>query len=734
MHVHEVVLRTATVTSMRRMGVLSNGDRRRLVAAASVVAVLAIQFLFFPMPFGNWVRGGVLGLLNAMLAMGMALIYRANRVVNFAQGDLGSVPTAFAAAFILFWGWPYLLGLGAGVVLAVVLGVVVEVGIVRRFRSSPRLVMTVATLGLSQLMVVLSILVPRWWGKNLASQRIAPPLDWKLTIGTFILNGNDMIAMVVAPASMLGIAWFLTRSRLGLAVRASAERTDRAAMLGIPVARINTLVWVLATVLAFVALFLKSGITGVPLGYAVGLPTLLQALAALVIGRFERLPTIVTMAFALGVLESGAQWNADSPLLAYPIMAGVMFVVLLVQRSSTNRRDLDATSSWRGADEVRPLPSAVLGHPWISTIRWTLVATAAMGVVLVPIVLPVDYVLKAGALISFVIIGISLVVLTGWAGQLSLGQMGIVAIGAAVSATCTSRWNVDLSLALVIGGLAGGVAAFAVGIPALRLRGLYLAVTTFAFGLAVSTWLLNDRFFGWFPRRDHRFDRLPLFGRIDVSTPTRFYVYSLVVLALVFAAVRGIRRSRTGRVIIALRENERAAQSFSVAPVRAKLTAFVISGVIAGVGGALYAHGSQSFVVTSYGTEESFAVFTSAVIGGLGSLGGAFLGALYLRGTRWFITSQVWQLLSTGFGVLFVLLVLPAGLGGLWVKLRDVVVRQVLRRTPLADDAADAGPGGVRGSHQPRDEQDGASDDAIARAASTAVAARRDIARETEPA
>jgi len=147
MHVHEVVLRTATVTSMRRMGVLSNGDRRRLVAAASVVAVLAIQFLFFPMPFGNWVRGGVLGLLNAMLAMGMALIYRANRVVNFAQGDLGSVPTAFAAAFILFWGWPYLLGLGAGVVLAVVLGVVVEAGIVRRFRSSPRLVMTVATLG-----------------------------------------------------------------------------------------------------------------------------------------------------------------------------------------------------------------------------------------------------------------------------------------------------------------------------------------------------------------------------------------------------------------------------------------------------------------------------------------------------------------------------------------------------------------------------------------------------------
>ena len=672
------------------MGVLSNADRLRLVAVASVVGVLALQLIFFPMPLGNWVRGGVLGLLNAMLAMGMALIYRANRVVNFAQADLGSVPTAFAAAFILFWGWPYLIGLGVGLVFAIVLGVVVEAAIVRRFRHSPRLVMTVATLGISQLMVVLGILVPRWWGKNLVSERIKPPLDWKLTIGTFILNANDMIAVAVAPLAMLGVAWFLTRSRLGLAVRASAERTDRAAMLGIPVARMNTLVWVLATVLAYVALFLKSGITGVPLGYAVGLPTLLLALAALVIGRLERLPTIVAMAFVLTLLESGAQWNSDSPFLAYPIMAGVMFLVLLVQRTSTSRRDNDATSSWRGAEEVRPLPAAVLAHPWISTIRWTLLAIAGMGVVLVPIVLPVDYVIKAGALIAFAIIGISLVVLTGWAGQLSLGQMGIVAIGAAVSATCTSRWNVDLTLALLIGGAAGGVAAFAVGVPALRLKGLYLAVTTFAFGIAVSMWLLNDRFFGWFPRQDRRFERLPLFGRIDVSTPTRFYVYSLVVLALVYAAVRGIRRSRTGRVIVALRENERAAQSFSVAPVRAKLTAFVISGVIAGIGGALYTHFNQSFVVDSYGTGESFTVFTSAVIGGLGSLAGAFLGALYLRGTQWFITSQVWQLLSSGLGVLVVLLILPGGLGSLWVKLRDVIVRLVLRRSPLPVEAAPA--------------------------------------------
>jgi len=664
-------------------------ERGRVVALASVVAVVLIQLVAYPMPLGNWIRGAVLGLLGAMLAMGMALVYRANRIVNFAQAELGLVPTAFAASFVLFWGWPYLLGLASSIVLGLVLGVIVEMAIVRRFRQAPRLVLTVATLGVVQLLVALGILVPRWWGRNLASERIPPPLDWKLTVGSFILNANDLIALVVAPLTITAVALFLTRTRAGLAVRASAERSDRAAMLGIPVTRLNTVVWAIAAALASLALFLKSGITGVPLGAAVGLPTLLLALAALVIGRLERLPTIIAMAVALGLLEAGVQWNSETPFAAYPIMAAVMFVALLVQHQGSGRRELDTTSSWRGADEVRPLAPEVLANAWVSTLRWTLLAAGVGALILVPVVLRVDHVLKASALVAFAIIGMSLVVLTGWAGQLSLGQMAIVGIGAAVSATCTSRWNVDLSLALVLGGAAGAAAAFVVGVPALRLRGLYLAVTTFAFGLAVQFWLLNDRFFGWFPRTDQRIERPPLFGRIDVSTPTRYYVYSVAVLALVYLGLLGVRRSRTGRVIIALRENERAAQSFAVPAVRARLTAFVLSGAVAGVGGALYVHLNQSFVITSYDTSESFAVFISAVIGGLGSLGGALLGAAYLRGTRWFITAPEWQVLSTGIGVLVVLLVLPGGLGGLWVRLRDLVVGRLVRSDAAEGDQMD---------------------------------------------
>ncbi len=666
---------------VRRPGV-SNVDPTRLVAFAAIAAIVGVQLIFFPLPLGLWVNGVILGGLTAVMAVGMALIYRANRVVNFAQAELGTVPTSFAAAFIIFWGWPYLLGFAAGLLLSIVAGVVIEFALIRRFRHSPRLVVTVATLGITQLLVVIGILIPRWWGRNLASERIAPPVDWKLTIGDVVLNANHLIALIVAPLVMTAVAWFLARSRYGVAIRASAERGDRAAMLGIPVGRLNTLVWAIAATMSFIALFLRSGIIGVPVGYAAGLPALLLALAALVIGRLERLPTIAFAAIALGLLESGVRFNSDTPAAAYPIMAIIMFVVLLVQPVSRSRRDIEGGSTWRGAEEIRPLEIADRKDPRVRLARAALVTVGVVVVLGAPFVLSVGNVIKASAIFAFAIIGLSLVVLIGWAGQISLGQMAIVGIGAAVSATCTSRWHVDLTLGLLIGGVAGGVAAFAVGVPALRLSGLYLAVTTFALGLATEQWLLSDRFFGWFPKSDSRFERPPLFGKISLDTPDRYYMYSLLVLTLCYLAARGIRRSRIGRVIIAVRENERAAQSYSIPAVRAKLTAFVISGVLAGIAGALFTHLNQSFSVTSYTTGESFNVFTSAVIGGLGSLGGGILGAVYLRGIRWFITSPEWQLLSSGAGVLLVLLILPGGLGALWVTVRDVMVRLLVRHRP----------------------------------------------------
>jgi len=653
--------------------------RRSLAPLTPAIALVAVQLIFFGVPLGAWLRGVVIGLLTALLAMGMALVYRANRVLNFAQADLGFVPATLAVGLIVFSGLPYLFGLGVGLAAAVVLGAIVELAIIRRFSRSPRLVLTVATIGITQLLAVFAIRLPRLWDQNAASQRISPPLDWKLTVGSFILNANDFIAVIVAPVAMIGVGLFLTRTRIGTAVRAAAERSERASLLGIPVGGLSTVVWMIAAALSFLALFLRAGILGIPLGSALAIGTLVQALAALVIGRLRNLVTITVAAVALGVLEYGVSWNADSPLLVAPFIGAAVMAALLLQRRSSSRFDQDTTASWRLADEVRELEPHLARHELVFLMRATTYVFVLAGLVLVPLVLRSDQVVKITAIAIYAIIGLSLVVLTGWAGQISLGQFGFVAVGAAVSAKFTSEWNVDLTLAVLIGAVAGAVAAFIVGLPALRLRGLYLAVTTLVFALSVTSWLLNDRFFSWVPG-SRRFGRPPLFGRLDIDTPTRFYVYTLVVLALTMLAVRGIRRSRSGRAILALRDNERAAQSYGLSATRLKLTAFTISGAVAGVAGGLFAHLNYSFDLSSYGVNKSLEVFTASVVGGLGSMFGAILGAAYLRGTEWFVTAEEWRFVSSAAGVLIVLLIVPGGLGALVIRVRDQLAFLVDRR------------------------------------------------------
>jgi branched-chain amino acid transport system permease protein len=244
----------------------------------------------------------------------------------------------------------------------------------------------------------------------------------------------------------------------------------------------------------------------------------------------------------------------------------------------------------------------------------------------------------------------------------------------------TQTWHLDLLLALLVSAVVGGVVAVAVGLPALRVRGLYLAVTTFGFALAATSYFLNRRFFSWIPNT--RIERPPLFGRISLDSPDRIYYLTLAALLVVLVAVQGVRHSRTGRVLIAMRENERATQAFGVSAVRAKLTAFALSGAIAAFAGCLFVHHQQAFGVGPYDPGENLNVFTMVVIGGVGSVPGALLGSLYLWGTKWFLPID-WQFFASGIGVLFVLLVLPGGLGGLLYRVRDLWLRSVARRNDV---------------------------------------------------
>jgi branched-chain amino acid transport system permease protein len=655
--------------------------RLRLIVATVVpaLAVLAVQMVFFPQPIGVSLQGVIIGLLGALLAVGMALVFRANRILNFAQVELGLAPTVLAVSLITYAGVNYFLAAAVGLVGSILLGSIIELVIIRRFFNSPRLILTVATIGLSQLLVAGALFIPMIWGDQPTASVIHVPISLTFSVYPLVFTADHVAALIVAPLALLGVALMLRFTSIGIAIRASAERADRASMLGIPVKRLQTVVWAVAAVLSFLGVYLQAGILGLPVGSDFSDTVLLAALAALVLGNLVNLPTIALAAVALGVLQQGVLWNNESdPNLVDPVLAAIVVVALLVRKASSSRGEL--LSTWAASDEVRPLPRELRPVTEIRIIRWVGALVVAGAVLALPWLFSdnAGNQLKATAVVIFVIITISVVVLTGWAGQITLGQMSFVAFGAALGAYATQTWHLDISLALVIAGLAGAGVAMIVSIPTLRLRGFFPAVTTLAFATAVTTYLLNPEYFSWVPV--NRLARPHLFGVFNLNSQPSYYYFSLGCLVLVVLGVRGIRHSRTGRVLLALRENERGAESFGINVARAKLTAFALSGAIAGVGGCLYVHLLQAFTPDVFGPDQSILVFTTAVVGGVGSLLGAALGAIYLEGGQWFLPGAEWQALASAIGVLLVLMIVPGGLSDVAYRLRDAWLRSTAKR------------------------------------------------------
>jgi branched-chain amino acid transport system permease protein len=584
---------------------------------------------------------------------------------------------------VAYAGWSYLLAMSVGLVASVLVGALVELAIIRRFFRSPRLILTVATLGLAQLLSLGAVFIPLIWGEQPASNKIHFPLTFQFTIAPIVFSADYLVALVVAPLALLAVAMLLRFTSIGIAVRASAESAELAGLLGVPVKRLQTVVWSVAALLSFTGVFLQAGIQGLPVISGLNLSVLLAALAALMLGNLVDLPAVALSAVALGLLQEGITWNnPNDPGLVEPILGVVIVVCLLVRKIGATRAQ-DRSSSWNASDEVRPVPRELRSLPEVRAVRWGGATVLAALAVALPNWLQVGDQLKATAAVVFVIITMSVVVLTGWAGQVSLGQMSFAAFGAAVGAYATQHWNLDLGLTLLLAGIVGAVVALVVGLPALRLRGFFLGVTTLAFAMATSAYLLNVQYFSWVPDPETVVTRPRLFGGISLTSQRTYYYVCLVVLAVAVVAVRGIRRSRTGRVLLALRENERGAQAFGVNILRAKLTAFAISGFLAAVGGCLLVELLGGFSPDTYAPDQSFVVFTAAVVGGLGSLLGAGLGSLYLEGAQWWLPGAQWQTLASALGVLLVLMIIPGGIGDVVYRGRDAALRWVAQRRGL---------------------------------------------------
>lgn len=631
------------------------------------------------LPPGIVLRGAGVGSLYALGAIGIVLVWRGSGIVNFAQAELGSVAAVLAIEFVVQWEMNYFLAVALGLVIAASMGWLVDRLVIRRFRKAPRLILTVATIGVAQVLAGLAILIPLLFS-GVAAGRFTTPFSFDFTVDPITFDGNFLVVLVVVPLVMVGLGVFLFRTDWGIAVRAAAENDDRANLLGVPVSRLSGLVWAIAAVLSAITVMLRIPIFGFASFASVsggGNALLLRILAAAVVGRMERLPTTVAAAIGIGVFEEIASSEFSNTDVVDALLVAVILVALLVQRDAFRRSVETGISSWKAVREVRPIP-AELRH--LPEVRW--VGRALLGILLlVAVTVPVwgspSQEQAMSLLLIYGIVAISLLVLTGWAGQISLGQFAFVGIGGAATGVLYGEHGWDYLLAVPAGVVVSGVVALIVGLPALRVRGPFLAVTTLAFAVTTATVFLNEDYLGWFVPR--AVEPPVLWGRIDLRTDWVQYQVCLVGLLLAIAAARNLRRSRIGRVLIAVRDNEPAAATLTVDPTVAKLTGFAISGALAGFAGSLYVVNQGGIFADAFGAEVSIRLFSMVVIGGLGTIGGALMGAGYVRGAEFFLPAE-WSLIASGVGILLLLLVLPEGLGGGLYRLRDGALRAVARR------------------------------------------------------
>lgn len=665
-----------------RAGTLQSFARNAALAVGAFLALVVILRLALPkpVPFGLLLFGIVIGSINALIAVGLILVYRANRIINFAIAEIGVFGGILFENLIRASGVPWIVAFLIGGTASAALGGVLEYGLIRRFAKAPRLIVTVATIGMAQVVVVLTYLMSRAFGPQTGSDLRTPLTDFQLVITNVRFSGDAVLLVVAVPVIVLTLNLFLRGTDFGVAVRAAAESGDRASLLGVPVKRVSTVMWIVACGATGVATMLRSPVVGLISGASLQGPgLLLRALAAAVIGRMTNIRVAVIAALFVGVIEQSLYYAYGGSTISDVVFVGIIIGGLLLPQKSAGRAEDAADGSWLAVDEVRPIPAELRRRPEVRFVKWGLVGLVSLAAVSYPLFAPPSKENLAAAIVIYSIVAVSLVVLTGWAGQISLGQFGIVGFAAALSAKMSADHGLDFIASMAVGAIAGATIALVLGAAALRIKGFYFAVTSLGFAVAMESYFLNDSYFtALLPT--NRPERPLLLGRWDLESEGAFYLFSLVVLALVIMVTRAVRNSRTGRVLIAVRDNEKAAQAYGVDHIRAKLTAFALSGGIAGIAGAMFAVHQHAVSASAYSPNEGLRVFSMVVIGGLGSVPGAILGALFVRGSAYLLSNPFFATLTTGVGLLVVLLMLPGGLGRVLFNVRDAYLRRVAAR------------------------------------------------------
>jgi ABC-type branched-subunit amino acid transport system ATPase component/branched-subunit amino acid ABC-type transport system permease component len=554
-----------------------------------------------------------IGATYALASQGLIIIYRGSGVLNFALGAVG-----MSGAYV-WWelttnqGWAFLPGLVAGVLFATVVGALVHLLIMRPLRHSAPLVRVIATLGV--LITLQSIAVLRYTATSKFVQSDLPT-DIVHIHNTITISADRLILVGIAIV-LTGLLWLFYRyTRFGLSTAAVAESERSASALGLSPDTIAALNWGFGCGLAGLAAILIVPI--VTLQPAVLTNLVLAATAAALVAGFRSFPIALVAGLVVGIAQTEVTRYVEQTGVGTAVPFILIVIWLVIRGQALPLRDY----------LLQRLPTIGTGR----INRGGIALGLLVGVVLLAATPPI-WIDAFTVTICVGVILLSIVVLTGYTGQLSLAQFAFAGFGAWVGGRLLATTDIPFLLGVLIGIVATIPLGILFGLPAVRTRGINLAIVTLGLGSAVELVLFsNTDFTGGFGGT--QIGEPTLFGlNINAAAhPTRYGLMALFCLVVVALIVGNIRRGRAGRRLIAVRTNERAAAALGISVSGAKLYAFAVGAAIAGLGGILLAFRTPSISFAEFTSFSSITMVAYAMIGGIGYLFGPVIGATLAPG------------------------------------------------------------------------------------------------------
>jgi sulfate-transporting ATPase len=593
------------------------------------------------------------GAAYALIAQGVILVHRATGVVNFAQGAIALISAATYVWLINAHGFSPAAATLVVVPAAGVLGAVVQRVVMRPLGRAPMLAKLVAVLGL---VVVLEGVTLLAYGPD---QQAVTPLLPTSSVHLFgVTVGRDrIIVFLIAIAMAAVLSLFAQRTMRGALFRAASDSEEGVAILGYSLSTIATSTWVAGSMLAGFAGILIVPITS--LSSTALILLIIPAVSVALLAGFSSFWVATVAALLLGVLQSEIArfWTVQSPTIqgmqqALPFLL-IILVMVLRGRSIPGRSTLTLGRP--------PLAPAAPRNPYA-------ISTAIAVAVLVTAVASNSYQTAIAVGLISAIVALSLVVLTGYVGQISLAQMAFAGLGAYFCSRLAADAGLPFLVTVPLAALAVVPCGVLLGAPALRVRGVSLAVVTLGAAVAIDALVFAD------PQLTGGVDGISIpspeiFGySLDgIIHPFRYAMAVLVILVLCMTAVGVLRHSRLGLKMLATRDNERAAAAEGVDVVQTKLIAFAIASFLAGLAGALFGYLYGHLSLDAFTPLASVTFVTVAYIGGIGSITGALIAGMISAGGPVFnlLSSNnavnKYQLLISGVGVILTAILNPDG-------------------------------------------------------------------------